>query len=125
MIPQQRVYYEYVNGELCPYWYVLTFEPCQIGWDKPTIFFDVFAPFEYLERDCFDESLISISIFISDLIINGNNPSRLGINLARVKARLNGLEPELITQFVIQMPDIEEVLSLLPNRRTQAFLINS
>ncbi|MFC0271087.1 hypothetical protein ACFFIX_06435 [Metabacillus herbersteinensis] len=124
-MPRQRVYHDYVNGELAPYWYVLTFRKGDIDWGESKLFFEVIAPFEFFDRDQFDDSMPAISIYMEDLIINRVNPTRLGIRLETVKARIleHGVDPWFMQQFIIQMPDIEEVLGLLPNERKKTFLL--
>lgn len=127
MTPQQRLYYEFVNDKLVPYWYVVTFNCCEIPWHLNSFNFQVIAPFQFMERDEFDENIISATIFISDLIINQDRRNELGINLKKIKDRLCNqyrLDPYLVRQFVIQMPDIEEVLQLVPNHRKKTFIMN-
>ncbi|MGG3798026.1 hypothetical protein [Metabacillus fastidiosus] len=119
MMPRQRVYYDYVNGELIPYWYVLTFKPNQIEWDTSIIYFNIIAPFEYFSRDNFDDSILSISILMSDIVTNKDKPNILGIQLKRIKENIlkYDVDPNLCRQFILQVPDIQEVLNLLPNKR--------
>ncbi|MDQ0860944.1 hypothetical protein [Bacillus sp. V2I10] len=125
-MPRQRVYYDYVNGDLVPYWYVLTFKQNEISWDRNRFFFDAIAPFEYFNRDQYNDSILSVSIFKSDLIFNQNIPNRVGIDLRNVSQRIRkyNLCPSEIRQFILPIPDIEEVLRLLPNRRKKSFVIN-
>lgn len=125
-MPQQRVYFEYINEELVPYWYVLTFQPCEINWDKPVLYFEVIQPFEYIERWEFDESLLSTSIYLSDLIINPVSPTELGIDLRSIKNRIlkHGVDPDVILQLIIQFPDIDDVLQLMPNERKMNLILS-
>nr|WP_309101647.1 hypothetical protein [Fredinandcohnia onubensis] len=122
---KQRVYYDYYEGQQVPFLYVLTFSAGEIKWDKHVFYFDIIAPFEYYDRDTFDDSIISASIFLGDLIVNVDSPNKLGINMKRVRQRIQGygLDPYLVRQFIIMLPDIEDVLKLLPNRRTLSLLI--
>ncbi|UII56673.1 hypothetical protein LS684_04200 [Cytobacillus spongiae] len=125
-MPQQRLYHDYVNEQLVPYLYVLTFKPCEIKWDKPVFYFDVTAPFEHFNMDEFDDSLISISISISDIVNNAAVPNKLGICLESVKNRIlrHNVDPYVVTQFVVPTGYIGEVLQLLPNKRETKCLIN-
>jgi hypothetical protein len=125
-MPQQRLYYDYMNEQLVPYWYVLTFKPGEINWSKSILHITCIAPFEYVEREEFDESLINVSIQLSDLIFNPDVPTRIGINLTKVKKRIetHGLDPQVVLQFVIWTPDINEILSLLPNKREMSLMIS-
>lgn len=124
-MPRQRVYYDYVDGNLVPFWYVLTFNPLEIPWEQDTYFFDVIAPFEYFDRKDFDDSVLSSSINIEDLLTNNLHDSQLGLNLIQIKHRISrhGVDPCEVNQFIIQLPDIEEVLQLLPNETKASFIL--
>lgn len=114
---KQSVYHKYVNEKLVPYWYVLTFN--QINWDKSVIYIDVQQPFEYFERDMFDDTMPAVSVTMNELILNHNYPQKLGIYLKRVKQRIfdYGGDPTHFRQLIFQIPDIDEVLNLIPNRK--------
>lgn len=118
-MPKQQIYYEYVNEELVPYWFVLTFQTCEINWNEAVIYLEIAPPFEFIERDEFDDSIISTSLFITDLVMNASQEGKIGIQLNPVKERIerHGLDPDLVEQFIIPIPDINEVLHLLPNTR--------
>jgi hypothetical protein len=124
-MPQQRLYYEFMESELVPYWYVLTFQPCEINWDKLVLHFTPIAPFEFVERHEFDDSLINVSIQLTDFILNPDIPGRIGINLDNVKKRIerHGVDPYVVRQFVIFPPDINELLSFLPNQKRINLLV--
>ncbi|MFB7302569.1 hypothetical protein [Heyndrickxia sporothermodurans] len=124
-MPQQRVYHDYVNEKLVPYWYVLTFKPCEIDWDKSVLYYDVIKPFDYIERDQFDESIITFSLKISDFLVNRDYPNKLGINIKMIKSRIseNGIDPYVVHQFILPYPDVEEVLHLVPNDRKIELLL--
>ncbi len=124
-MPKQRVYYDYFEGNQVPFWYVLTFRPLEIPWDQETYYFEVIAPFEYFERDDFDHSIMSATINIEDLLTNNLHECQLGLNLNQIKQRIlkHGVEPWQVSQFIIQLPDIEEVLKLLPNERKASFML--
>lgn len=115
-MPKQRLYYEYIDGQLVPYWFVLTLNPCEVDWDKPVFHFDLIKPLEFVERNEFDDSQISMSIYLSDLIFNNLSTERIGINLTAVKRRIekHGMDPELFTQFVLSAPEVEDFLLVLP-----------
>ncbi|KRG12986.1 hypothetical protein ACA30_16880 [Virgibacillus soli] len=123
-MPQQRLYYEYENGELLPYWYCLTFDVGEINWEKPAYYYDAIKPLEYIERAEFDESLISMAIQLSDLIFNVDRPNRIGISLKRVKARIerHGVDPYIIQRFIISIPDLNDLLGYLPEQRQLSFI---
>ncbi|MBP1917222.1 hypothetical protein J2Z23_004207 [Lederbergia galactosidilyticus] len=123
-MPQQRLYYEYENGDLIPYWYALTFDLCEIDWDKPAYYFEVIKPFEYIERIEFDESLISMSIQLADFIFNVNYPNRIGINLKSIKKRIekHGVDPYIVQQFILSTPELNDFLMFLPQERKQDFI---
>jgi hypothetical protein len=125
-MPQQRLYFEHVNKLLIPYWYVLTFKPGELYWDKPIQFYDAITPFNHVGRDQFNSSLITKRIHLSDFIFNDYNHERFGLNLKTIRRRLelNGVDPYVVQQFILAAPDISEVLSMIPNeRRLDLFLI--
>jgi hypothetical protein len=124
-MPQQRLYKEYVNGKLVPYWYVLTLQPGEMNWNDDYFFFEPIAPFEYIERCEFDESIISTSIYMRDFIRRPSSPHLLGLNLIRMKERIQllGIDPFLVRQFIVCSEDLNEVLQLLPNERTKSFML--
>ncbi|MFD2442893.1 hypothetical protein ACFSO7_02735 [Bacillus sp. CGMCC 1.16607] len=126
-MPQQRVYYDLVNDEMVPYWYVLTFQTGELDWNKPIFYFEVYSPFEFIGRDDFDDSIISTTILLSDLVVQSNTPSQIGINLTSLKKRLSiyNVDCDLVRQFVLTMPDVEEILSLIPNKRTMKFVLGA
>lgn len=125
-MPQQRLYYDYVDNQLIPFWYVLTYQHCELNWDKPVNYYDAIKPFEYVERGEFDETLISTSIYLSDVIFNRNFPSKIGINLQSVKKRIerHGVDPYVVRQFIISTPEINELLLVLPTDRKISFVVN-
>jgi hypothetical protein len=125
-MPQQRLYYEYIDEQLIPYWYVLTFQLGTINWEKSVLHFYCIAPFEYVERHEFDESLINVSIQQSDLVFNPAIPNRIGINLISVKNRIkkHGVDPYVVQQFIISTPDLNEILTMLPKQRELSLLIS-
>ena len=122
-MPQQRLYHDYVDNKLIPYWYVLSFELCQINWEKSVYYYEAIKPFEFVERHEFDESLISVSINLSDFIFNYESPNKIGLNLRSIRRRIEryGLDPSLVQQFVLSTPEIEELLMMLPEQRKMIF----
>lgn len=124
-MPQQRLYHEYINEKLVPYLYVLTFKPCEIDWEKSVLYFDLIKPFEYVGIDQIDNSIVSISIYQSELLKNPSLPNKLGIYLNSVKRRISQhcVDPYVVRQFVMQINDMDEVFSYLPNERKMEFLI--
>jgi hypothetical protein len=124
-MPQQRVYKEYINGKLVPYWYVLTLQQDEINWNDDYFFFEPIAPFEFIERSDFNESIISTSIYMRDFIKRQNSPHLLGLNLIRMKERIQllGIDPFLVRQFIVTSDDLNEVLQILPNERTKSFML--
>src|SRR5690606_30290424 len=107
-------------------WYVLTFTLAQINWDKPVYYYDAIKPFEFVERDEFDESLIGVSIYLSDFIFNYESPYKIGLSLRRIRRRIEryGLDPWMVQQFVLSTPEVGDLLSVLPKQREMFFLEN-
>jgi hypothetical protein len=125
-MPQQRLYFEHVNKLLIPYWYVLTFKPGEICWDKPIQFYDAITPFNHVGRDHFDSSLITNKIYLSDFIFNDYNPERFGLNLKAIRKRIEqqGIDSYVVQQFILAAPEISDVLSMLPAERNIKFVLN-
>jgi hypothetical protein len=125
-MPQQRLYYEYVDGELIPYWYVLSFQSFEVNWDKPIFYFDAIKPFEYIDRDEFDDSKVSMSISLSDLVFNYESPGRIGIRIAVIKKRLevHKVDPYVVNQFIISVPEVNELLEMLPAEREMTLMVS-
>jgi hypothetical protein len=119
-MPQQRLYYEDVDGKVVPYWYVLTFRPGEIDWDKDFYFYTPIAPFRYIERDNFNDELPYTQIYYFELF--RDITERLGIDLFSIKQRMK-IDPSIFRQFVVQIPDIDEVLKLLPKERKMTILL--
>lgn len=124
-MPQQRIYYEKVDNKLIPYWYVITFDVCEVNWDKSVLYYEAIAPLSFVERDEFDESLASFSVHFSDFIVHRDKPDHLGLNLTTIKKRINryGVDPYTIRQFIIQLSDIYEIMKLLPKSTKMLFLL--
>ncbi|MFE4133227.1 hypothetical protein [Peribacillus sp. YIM B13482] len=103
----------------------MTFSLLEIPWEQDSYYFDVIAPFEYFDRNDFDDSILSSSINIEDLLTNNLHASQLELNLDQIKHRISrhGVNPHEVDQFIIQLPDIEEVLQLLPNERKEPFIL--
>lgn len=123
-MPQQRVIMDYTNeGVPFPAIYVLTFEPCEINWDKPVFYYNAIKPFK-IDVDDLDIEVINMSIHFSDFIFNEMFPSRIGLNLNALKKRIakHPLDPESIRQFILSY-EIDELLSRLPQERKMSLLL--
>lgn len=126
-MPQQRIFFEYIDNQLIPYWYVLTFKPCELNWDKRVFYYDIIKPFEFVERDEYDESLVSVTIHLSDLVFNHDLPGKIGFNINSVRKRIerNGVDPDVVRQLIISTPELDEFINLLPKERKKEFYINN
>ncbi|KAB2335045.1 hypothetical protein [Bacillus mesophilum] len=124
-MPNQQIYYEYINGDLMPYIYVLTFESNEINWDKPVLEYEVIKPFRYDDLYEYDESILTAQIFIDDFIFNVNRMGFFKLNLSRISKRIErvGVDPAVITRFVIGTYDLQELITLLPEERKMTLLI--
>jgi hypothetical protein len=108
-----KVFYDYHEGEQVPIWYVIRFNASELDYNK-TLYIPIEAPFEATSLDGFDESIMAVSIFISDLTLNPNKINRFGIHLPAIHQRLelSGVDTLDIEQFVLQVSDIEEILQM-------------
>ncbi|MDQ0268694.1 hypothetical protein [Cytobacillus purgationiresistens] len=65
-MPKQYLDYQYVDGELTPFYYVLKLYKGEINWDKSVFYFELMPPIKSIEYDEVDESLINFHILLSD-----------------------------------------------------------
>jgi hypothetical protein len=115
------IYYSEYEDALSPMQFVIRFGKGTIDWDEKKMFFPIKAPFERLLSEDFDSEALSISITQADLISNTELPGQFGIYLPAVQTRINKMRGEKyalqydqneIEQFIIQMWDLEEFLSM-------------
>ncbi|MEH6943519.1 hypothetical protein [Bacillus sp. JJ722] len=125
-MPKQFLDYQYIDDKFVPFHYVLEFYSNELNWDKRVYHFDVIAPIESFEYSEINDQLITIPVYLSELIINPDYPSRLGINLYSIKKRLKFdlHDPSVIEQFILYATDIEMVLNEIPKNRTMNLLMN-
>lgn len=123
-MPQQRLYYDFMDGQLIPFWYVLSFDPGEINWEKSAFYYNAIKPFTFIERSEFDESLISMSMQLSDLIFNLDHLYRIGINLKSLRKRIerHGVDPYVVKQFILSVPELNDFLAYLPVQRQISFI---
>jgi hypothetical protein len=126
-MPVQYLDYQYVDGELSPFYYVLKLFKGEVDWDKHTFYFDLMVPIKSEEYSEIDETLINYGVHISELIINKDFPNKLGINLTALKRRLafDIHDPSVIEQFILYAPDVVSVVGELPSIQRMEFMINA
>ncbi len=126
-MPQQRLYYDYVDGKLIPFWYVLTFDYREIKWDKRVQYYEAYKPFEYIERHEFDDSIITTSISLADFIFNKYKPNQIGLNIAAIKEKIfrYGVDPFVVRQFLLPSHEIDGLISMLPVERQMSLVVNN
>lgn len=124
-MPQQRIYYDYIDGKLMPYIYVLTFQNGEINWDKPLFEYEAIKPFKHDDIYDFDHSILTCSIFFTDFIFNNNRPLHFKLNLTSIKSRLERdyIDPYVIKQFVLGTFELQELLQLLPKERSMKLFL--
>lgn len=107
-----KVYYDYFDGVKVPIWLVLDVKASEIDWNENIYSFPVQAPFELHSSEDFDTYALNVSIAMNELTLN-KELRHVGINLSLVKKRLEEHEIECneVSNFVIQLGDIEEVLN--------------
>ncbi|MEJ8547139.1 hypothetical protein [Brevibacillus borstelensis] len=108
------VYYEYFEGQLAPFKYVITFRQSEIDWDKNTIYVPINAPFQRLESEDFNPSSLGISVTLDDMTLHSDKAGKFGIRLAPLKIRAieGGVDYRDIEQLIIQVADLEELLQM-------------
>lgn len=124
-MPNQRIFYDYINGKLSPYIYVLTFDDSEINWNKPYLTYEAIQPFRHENLFEFDDSILTASIFFSDFIFNVDHPNQFKLNMQKIKNRIewNEVDPYIIRQFVLGTYELQELLILLPQERKLQFVL--
>jgi hypothetical protein len=104
------VYYDYRDDVLCPVWMIIQ---CPGTIQNEVMDISIEAPFERFKTEDFNNDVMSLSIFQSELTVNPYKPTHFGINIRAVSERIKK-EVDLfeVEQFIIQIIDIEEVLQL-------------
>ncbi|MFE8697930.1 hypothetical protein ACFYKT_16435 [Cytobacillus sp. FJAT-53684] len=124
-MPKQYLDYQYVDGELSPFYYVLKLFKGEVNWDKHVFYFDLFPPIKSEEYSEIDESLINYCVHASELIINKDYPNKLGVNLKALKKRLafDIHDPSVIEQFFLYAPDVISIVGEFPTEYKMGFMI--
>lgn len=125
-MPKQYLDYQYVDGELSPFYYVIELSKGEVNWDKNIFYFDLITPILSTEYSEINEFLFSYNVSSTDLILNKEFPHRLGINLRSLKKRIycDIHDPNVIEQFIMYAPDVEMILNQIPSQRTMSLLLN-
>ncbi|MCV9886276.1 hypothetical protein [Metabacillus halosaccharovorans] len=107
-----KVFYDHFDGIEVPIWLVLNIRENKIDWTNCNYSFQVQAPFDLHPSEYFDQFALNVSITMDELTLNSKE-HHIGINLDLVKSRI--IEHDVnfndVSNFVIQMSDLEEVLS--------------
>lgn len=114
------VYYDQDLDALFPSWMVINFKRGEVDWDKEHVFIPTSAPFQRKRFEDFNEFEMSLSLTLNELIMNADKPHHFGIHLPSLKQRVTKIQEEEqmrfdindITQFIIQICDIEEVMQM-------------
>lgn len=124
-MPKQILDYQYIEGELSPCYFVLQLYKNEVDWEKHVFYFELLKPIKSEEYSEFDGTLISCSVPATDLIISNTMPNNIGINLNSVKKRLTSElnNPSAIEQFIIYAPDLDFILSRMPENLIKSFFV--
>jgi hypothetical protein len=106
-----KVFYDYYDGKKVPYMMVVNVKDNGIDWYENIFTIQVQAPFELFAAEEFDHEAMNISVSIDELTLRSKE-NQIGINLELIKRRLDEHEVDYydISNFVIRIEDIEEVL---------------
>lgn len=126
-MPVQYLDYQYVDGELSPFYYVLKLFTGEVDWDKHTFYFDLMVPIKSEEYSEIDENLINYGVHISELIINKDYPNKLGINLNSLKKRLSFdvHDPSVIEQIFLYAPDVLSLIGQFPTENRLEYMLTT
>lgn len=107
-----KVFYDYFDGVKVPIWLVLDIRENKVEWNDSIYTFQVQAPFDLHPSEYFDQYALNVSITMDELTLNSKD-NHIGINLELVKTRLDehNINYSNVSNFVIQMADLEDVLS--------------
>lgn len=128
------IFYEENNTILVPSKLIIYFGPGKIRWDKETLYIPFNAKFKRQLAEDFQDDVLSFSVTLSELVMNAAHPDKFGISLSQVLHRfeelkkkeredpafVNGshiehvrpMEYSDIEQFVVQIPDIIQVMQM-------------
>ncbi|MEB1806337.1 MAG: hypothetical protein LPK26_03350 [Bacillaceae bacterium] len=109
-----KVYYDYYDGNKVPVWFVLNFGTGNLDWDEEYLYIPIVAPFEVHGIEDFDNEIFSASVTLGDLTVSHEKPNTIGVYLPRIIETITsfGGIHEDVTQFIIQVGDIEEILQM-------------
>lgn len=109
-----RVFYDYHEGNLVPFKYMISFRKGELPWDREKVFVPVSAPFERLGIEDFLPDSLAITITLGDLILSADKPGKFGIHLPPLRRRAieSGVDYWDCENLVIQVADLEELLQM-------------
>ncbi|WP_163538268.1 hypothetical protein [Gracilibacillus sp. YIM 98692] len=101
------LYYDYIDNMKVPMWLVVE----NFEWEGRTLYLPITSNFSTGDMDNFEGDELSVSVLISDLILNSTLDDHFGINLENVESRINnqGYSQEDITKLVVRVEDVKEV----------------
>lgn len=116
---KHQLFYENINNEFVPYWYVISFKKFEIDWDKHVYYTDILPPFIYSNRDFFNTRKVSCTIRLADLVFSDTSVNHIGLNLKIIKNKIlkSHFDAEMVNQFIIALPDLDEFLKLIPRKK--------
>ncbi|MCT2535695.1 hypothetical protein NC661_06520 [Aquibacillus koreensis] len=83
-----------------------------IDWSKQTLYLEIDKNAQKDDIENFIDMEFSVSVFISDLVVNEDKKNFFGVNLENIKSRLidEGCISEDINQLIIRVVDVKEVI---------------
>ncbi|TCJ01333.1 hypothetical protein [Cytobacillus praedii] len=126
-MPVQYLDFQYLDGELSPFYYVLKLFKGEVDWDKHTFYFDLMVPIRSEVYSEIDDNLINYGVHISELIINKDYPNKLGINLSALKRRISFdiHDPSVIEQFLLYAPDVMGIIGEFPRVNRMEYMLTT
>lgn len=120
-MPKHQLFHEKVDGQIIPYWYVISYKDNELNWDKYVLYIDYQLPYQYQNRNNFNDSIPSISLDISDFIFLQSDLTRFCINLKKLKKRIHqyNLSPSMFKQFIIPVPYLNPLLDFIQTQVTK------
>ncbi|MGP4041936.1 hypothetical protein ACTWP4_18840 [Gracilibacillus sp. D59] len=101
------LYYDFIENEKAPMWLIIS----NIAWKSETLLLSLDSIIHKDDIENFIDDNLSVSVLLSDLIMNSSFYDSFGINMVNVERRLqdNGINKEDIKYLVIRVADIKEV----------------
>ncbi|WP_442601751.1 hypothetical protein [Paenibacillus sp. KN14-4R] len=110
-MPTCALYGDFHEDRIVPFLLGVQFQPNEIDWNMPYLYIPLQGSFDIHSMNEMNEDIFSLSLLLSDLTTHFEKPNQIGIDLNHIQARYKNIASlDDVTQWVIRLCDIEEVL---------------